>query len=125
MKLNPKLLTHETKGEHYIISTSDTKFKGIVKNNDTAAFIVECLKIDTNESAVADSDGKKIAPDKIWLLGDVNSDGEVGVADAVLLQKWLLGIPGTELAEWTAADIYENNKLDAFDMILMRRLITQ
>ena len=34
MKLNPKFLTHETRGEHYIISTSDTKFKGIVKNND-------------------------------------------------------------------------------------------
>lgn len=54
MKLNPKFLTHETKGEHYIISTSDTKFKGIVKNNDTAAFIVECLKTDTTESAVVD-----------------------------------------------------------------------
>ena len=28
MKLNPKFLTHVTKGEHYMISTSDTKFKG-------------------------------------------------------------------------------------------------
>lgn len=54
MKLNPKFLTHETKGEHYIISTSDTKFKGIVKNNETAAFIVECLKADTTENAVVD-----------------------------------------------------------------------
>ena len=54
MKLNPKFLTHVTKGEHYIISTSDTKFKGIVKSNETAAFIVECLKKDTTESAIAD-----------------------------------------------------------------------
>ena len=29
-----------------MISTSDTDFKGIVKNNETAAFIVECLKTD-------------------------------------------------------------------------------
>ncbi|MBR4626513.1 MAG: PqqD family protein [Ruminococcus sp.] len=54
MKLNPKFLTHVTKGEHYIISTSDTKFKGIVKNNETAAFIVECLKTDTTETDVVD-----------------------------------------------------------------------
>ena len=54
MKLNPKYLTHKTKGEHYIISTSGTKFTGIIKNNETAAFIVECLKTDTTESAVVD-----------------------------------------------------------------------
>lgn len=54
MKLNPKFLTHVTKGEHYIISTNDTEFKGIVKNNETAAFIVECLKKETTESAVVD-----------------------------------------------------------------------
>lgn len=54
MKLNPNFLTHETKGEYYIISTSNTKFKGIVKNNETAAFIVECLKSDTTESTVVD-----------------------------------------------------------------------
>ncbi|WP_298531310.1 PqqD family protein [uncultured Ruminococcus sp.] len=54
MKLDPKFLTHETKGEHYIISTNDTKFKGIVKNNSTAAFIVECLKSDTTQGAVVD-----------------------------------------------------------------------
>ena len=55
MKLNPKFLIHETKGEHYMISTSYTKFKGIVKNNETAAFIIECLKSDTTESAIVDN----------------------------------------------------------------------
>ena len=54
MKLNPKFLTHETKGEHYMISTSGTDFKGIVKNNEAAAFIIECLKTDTTEEAIAD-----------------------------------------------------------------------
>lgn len=54
MKLNPKFLTHVTKGEHYMISTSNTKFNGIVKNNETAAFIIECLKTDTTESAITD-----------------------------------------------------------------------
>ena len=54
MKLNPKFLTHNTKSEHFIISTGGTRFNGIVKNNETAAFIVECLKSETTESAVVD-----------------------------------------------------------------------
>ena len=54
MKLNPKFLTHETRGEHYMISTSGTRFSGIVKNNETAAFIVECLKSDTTENQIVD-----------------------------------------------------------------------
>ena len=54
MRHGPKFLTHVTKGEHYVISTSDTRFKGIVKNNETAAFIVECLKEDTTETAIVD-----------------------------------------------------------------------
>lgn len=55
MKLDPRFLTHVTRGEHYMISTSDTKFKGIVKNNETAAFIIECLKSDTTEKAIVDN----------------------------------------------------------------------
>jgi len=52
MKLNPSFLTHVTKGEHYLIAMGDVKFKGIVKNNQTAAFIVECLKQDVTEEAI-------------------------------------------------------------------------
>ena len=47
MKLNPKFLTHETFGEHYMIGTGITAFNGIVKSNETAAFIIECLKSET------------------------------------------------------------------------------
>ena len=54
MKLNPNFITHETNGEHYIISTGKARFSGIVKNNETAAFIVECLKTETTESAIVD-----------------------------------------------------------------------
>jgi Coenzyme PQQ synthesis protein D (PqqD). len=54
MKLNAKFITHESLGEHYIIGTDETGFKGIVKSNETAAFIVECLKTDTTEEAIVD-----------------------------------------------------------------------
>lgn len=85
MKLNPKFLTHETKGEHYMISTSDTQFKGIVKNNETAAFIIECLKADTKESAIADklmneykiADRSTVERDVANIIGKLRSIGAI------------------------------------------------
>ena len=35
-------------------STGGTDVSGIVRNNSTAAFIIECLKTDTNEKEIAD-----------------------------------------------------------------------
>ena len=54
MKLNPVFLTHGVDGEYYMVSTSNSLFKGIVKSNETAAFIVECLKTDTTPSEIVD-----------------------------------------------------------------------
>ncbi len=53
--------------------------------------------------------------------GDVNNDGEFNVSDVVLLQKWLLAVPDTELVNWRAADLCEDNKLNVFDLCLMKR----
>ena len=53
MKLNPQFLTHETLGEHYIIGTGETGFKGIIKSNETAAFIVERLKTYTSRTRLS------------------------------------------------------------------------
>ena len=52
MKINSNFLTHELKEEYYMIPTSNAKFNGIVKNNETANFIIECLKTDTTESEI-------------------------------------------------------------------------
>lgn len=62
---------------------------------------------------------------EITVKGDVNADGKFSVADAVLLQKWILAVPNTELADWKAADFCEDNRLDAFDMTEMRKLLIQ
>ncbi|MBR4510283.1 MAG: hypothetical protein IKP25_06350 [Ruminococcus sp.] len=53
--------------------------------------------------------------------GDVNADGELSIADMVLLQKWLLSKPDTELADWKAGDLCEDDRLDVFDLCLMRK----
>lgn len=53
--------------------------------------------------------------------GDINSDGELNVADVALLQKWLLAVPDTHLENWKAADFCVDDKLDVFDLCLMKR----
>ena len=53
--------------------------------------------------------------------GDANGDGEFTVADVVLLQKWLLAVPNTNLPCWQAVDMYDDDKLDVFDLCLLKR----
>jgi hypothetical protein len=55
------------------------------------------------------------------IRGDVNSDGKLNVADLVLLQKWLLGAPNTQLVDWKSGDLCEDNVLDTFDLVMIRK----
>ena len=55
------------------------------------------------------------------IKGDVNSDGEFGTADAVLLQKWLLAVPDAVLSDWKAGDLTGDDKLNVFDICAMKR----
>ena len=55
------------------------------------------------------------------IKGDVNADGEFTVADLIMMQKFLHGT-GT-LNDWTAGDLCEDERIDVFDMVMMRRLI--
>ena len=59
----------------------------------------------------------------IYERGDINLDGECNISDIVLLQKWLLSIPSTELKCWQAADLYKNEKLDGFDLAFLKHLL--
>lgn len=56
---------------------------------------------------------------------DIDGDGKLTVADVVLLQKWILAEPYVKLANWKVADLCEDDRLDAFDMIEMRKLLIQ
>ena len=85
MKLNPKFLTHETKGEHITVSTTGTKFNGLIRSNPTAAFIVESLKTDTTESAVVDKVLAKYDVDRPTAERDVaNIIGKLRTIGAVI-----------------------------------------
>ena len=64
---------------------------------------------------------QNIEENPVMTMGDVNGDSEFNIADAVLLQKWLLGSPDTQLTNLKAADFCKDNRLDVFDLCLMKR----
>ncbi|MGN0614729.1 CotH kinase family protein [Ruminococcus flavefaciens] len=62
-----------------------------------------------------------ITPGELVIQGDVNDDGQYDLSDFVLFQKWLLGSSTARLDNWEAADLCKDNRLDVFDLCLMRR----
>lgn len=52
--------------------------------------------------------------------GDVNADGILSIADAVLLQKWLAAVPETILEDKNAADMSEDGKINIYDLCIMK-----
>lgn len=57
------------------------------------------------------------------IKGDGNADGVFSISDAVLLQRWLLAVPDTELKNWKAADFNADSRLDTRDLSLMKRAL--
>ena len=53
----------------------------------------------------------------------MNKDGTFSIADTVSLQNYLLGKSDAVLADWKAADLYADNRLDVYDFIAMRELL--
>ena len=56
------------------------------------------------------------------LMGDVNLDGAVTVADAVMLQKWLVR-QSDELTCWRHADICSDTRINAADLSLLKQML--
>ena len=111
-------------------------------NGDKAVFLASDIQSAFDELGIGYSDidgisisayGGDLTASDIKLLvnsgskesvrGDVNADGEFNVSDLVLLQKWLLAVPGTKLADWKAADLCKDDRLDVFDLCLMRKAL--
>ena len=109
-------------------------------NGDKAVFLASDIQSAFDELGIGYSDidgisisayGDDLTASDIKLLvnsgskesvrGDVNADGELNVSDLVLLQKWLLAVPNTQLADWKAADLCNDDSLDVFDLCLMRK----
>ena len=61
-----------------------------------------------------------IVSEEPFVQGDCNGDGVFNVADALLLQKWLLAVPDTHFANWEAADLCKDGELNVFDLYVMK-----
>lgn len=57
--------------------------------------------------------------------GDVNADGIFNIADAVLLQKWILAVPNNVLTDWKAGDLCGDNRLNSLDLSIMRKMLIE
>lgn len=53
MKLKDTFITHMSNGEQILVDASG-KFSGLIRNNESAAFIVDCLKQETTVEEIAD-----------------------------------------------------------------------
>ena len=54
MKLKDTYITHDSDGEQILLDTSSS-FAGLIRNNKTAAFIVECLKEETTQEKIVEA----------------------------------------------------------------------
>ena len=57
------------------------------------------------------------------LYGDVNEDGILSIADAVLLRKYLIGVKASSDLNLSLADCDENNCVNIFDACILLRIL--
>ena len=41
------------------------------------------------------------------------------------MQKWLLAVPDAKLSDWKAGDLCEDDRLDVFDLCLMKEMLIE
>ena len=71
MKLKESYITHDSDGEQILLDTSGS-FAGLIRNNKTAAFIVECLKEETTQEKIVEAMFEKYDAPKDVLAKDVS-----------------------------------------------------
>lgn len=79
-------------------------------------------------SAAADSREKlKVLADELssYRTGDINMDGKITSADLVLLQKHLMKLSPLTAEQGELADICADGAVDCFDMVRLRKLLTE
>lgn len=136
-RFEPFLYSLTDRGNPNLMRTADNIISSAEMNNSrwhTYGGAAYCVFGSSSGAAFMDSvdivrgyiEQRRIWLSNLWnpyimIRGDVNADGVLDIADVVLLQKWLLAVPNTHLPIWQAADLYEDQRLDVFDLCLMKR----
>ena len=113
-------------GTHYIKNLSETARyvrysvpTGAPQNSNNPDSVYCC---NIAEISVYGKKSEETEPVKT-VAGDIDGDGEVNVNDLVLIEKFLLGYG--ELENWETADLCKDERIDAFDLVLMRKAVTE
>ena len=94
----------------------------LYKNIESFSFVCD----DQPEVTVHDNGSMELVfRTKLKVSGDVNADGSFDITDVVCFQKWLLSDTDNELVLWEAADFSMDNKLDIFDLCLMKKALLE
>lgn len=98
-----------------------------IKNGEEKNYFMDDVSVTINGHKVSRTIGTVKAKYNVAasIEGDVNCDGEVNITDVVLLQKWLLAVPDTHLENWQAVDLCKDNRLDVFDLCLLKRKLIE
>ena len=81
MKLKEGFVTHEIDGDQIMVAVGSADFHGLVRSNETAAFIVDCLKTETDEDGIVNA-----------MLAEYDAPEEVIRADVKAVIEKLRGI---------------------------------
>lgn len=72
MKLKKGYITHAAGNQHLMVGTPGTGFSGLVRSNETAAFIVQQLKKATTREQIVDAMEKEYNAPRDVLVKDVD-----------------------------------------------------
>ena len=73
MKLNDAFITQTIDDTQFLVPLGGEAFSGIVRSNRTAAFIVDCLKEETDETAIVDAMCAKFDAPRETIAADVKT----------------------------------------------------
>lgn len=73
MKLKEGFVVHNVAGDQYLVTAGNVDFRGIVRSNPTAAYIIDHLKEDTSIERIVDDMCEKYNADKETIETDVES----------------------------------------------------
>lgn len=71
MKLNSNFISQDIDDTQFLVSLNDDVFRGLVRSNKTAAFIVNMLKTETTKEKIVDAMSEKYDAPKTVIASDV------------------------------------------------------
>ena len=106
-------------GENYYCGDESKNFKHYDKGDKVSV----SLTYNVNTHTLKSISKLEIIENSRGIKGDVNSDKKFDIADVVLLQKWIIGVPDVKLANWKAADFYDDEKINVIDLSIMKEKV--